>query len=218
MVTIPVEDPMRASISTSDNEIIQVLRNRPNLTVSQLEEELGVTANAVRQRLVRLMASGLICRDKSIEGRGRPCHTYHLSDEGHRCCGDNFPDLAKALWEEIQSLGDSTIRQKVMQGAAGRLAESYCMELEGETVEARLESVKRFFADRDIPISVETQGPLPVVKVLACPYPDLQDDDHYFCNVERQLFTKVLGAPVQLSCCQPQGDEDLIATNDQEAN
>lgn len=201
---------MKPNLNSSDNEIIQILRNRPHLTVSQLVDELGVTANAIRQRLVRLMASGLICREKSIEGRGRPSHTYHLSDEGHRCCGDNFPDLAKALWEEVQSLSDSSIRQKVIQGAAGRLVESYDLEVEGKTFEERLESVKQFFADRDIPIAVDIDQSPPIVKVLSCPYPDLKDDDHYFCNVEKQMFSKVLGAPVELCQCQSSGSECCV--------
>ena len=204
---------MKPSLSNSDNEIIQVLRNRPNQTVNQLVEELGVTANAVRQRLVRLMASGLICREKSIEGRGRPSHTYHLSDEGHRCCGDNFPDLAKALWEEIQSLDDDSIRQKVIEGAASRLVESYDFEADGKSFSERLDSVKQFFGDRDIPISVDLDQPVPVVRILACPYPDLKDEAHYFCNIEKHMFTKVLGtAKVLCQCHECDANANVVKT------
>jgi len=95
-----------------------------------------------------------------------------------------------------------------MAGAVERLLQSYESEVVGETIEDRLASIQKFFDDRDIPITVEQgcDGELPVLKVLECPYPDLEDKDHHFCEVEKQLFAKVIGAPVQLCQCQKDGD------------
>jgi predicted ArsR family transcriptional regulator len=197
---------MPVQLTEGDQQLIEGLRLKP-MTVSELIEELGVSANAVRQRLVRLMSASLITRTKcGDEGRGRPCHQYLLTEDGHRTAGNNFPDLAKALWQEVQAIEDVAVRQQVMAGAVKRLVDSFDAEVKGETVEERLSSVQKFFDDRKIPIAVETAGALPVLKVLECPYPDLEDKDHQFCEIEKQLFAKVIGGPVELCQCKKDGD------------
>ena len=67
---------------------------------------MGVTATAVRQRLQRLMAEGLIERHTERKGRGRPNHRYSLTEKGERSAGTNFSDLAVVLWEEIKAVDD----------------------------------------------------------------------------------------------------------------
>lgn len=196
---------MTQQITDGEHQLIDVLRRAP-LTVNELVDQLGVTANAVRQRLVRLMAVGMVSRQKSSGGKGRPSHTYELTTSGHRTAGDNFGDLAKALWQEIQTIDDEQVRQRVMAGAVRRLLESYDQQVSGDTVEERLESVGSFFSDRNIPISVDQNNGLPVLQVLECPYPDLEDNDHQFCEIEKQLFAKVIGSPVRLCRCRKDGD------------
>jgi len=198
---------MNFHLSEGDQQIVETLRLKP-MTVSELVDEMKVSANAVRQRLVRLMSGGLITRNKcGEEGRGRPCHEYLLTEDGHRTAGNNFPELAKALWQEIQAIEDDQVRQSVMAGAVRRLVDSFDGEVKGDTVEERLSSVQSFFDDRNIPIAVETGGDLTVLRVLECPYPDLEDKEHQFCEVEKQLFAKVIGAPVKLCQCRKDGDQ-----------
>lgn len=198
---------MSMQLNEGDQQLVESLRIKPK-TVSELVDEMGVSANAVRQRLVRMMAGNLITRNKcGDEGRGRPCHEYSLTQDGHRTAGNNFPDLAKALWQEIQAIEDAEVRQSVMAGTVRRMVESFDKEVKGDTLEERLSSVQTFFDDRNIPIAVEQSGELPVLKVLECPYPDLEDKTHQFCEVEKQLFEKVIGAPVKLCQCRKDGDK-----------
>lgn len=196
---------MSQQITEGEKQLIELLR-QSQMTISELVDGLGVSANAVRQRLVRLMASGLVSRRKSGDGPGRPSHKYELTRSGHGTAGDNFADLAKSLWREIQCIEDPQVRQSVMTGAIRRLFSTYEEQVTGETVEDRLDSVGKFFSDRDIPITIETDSGLPVLKVLKCPYPDLEDKDHQFCEIEKKLFAKVLGSPVQLCQCRKDGD------------
>ena len=80
----------------SDKAVLDLLRKRESATVSELAEAMGVTATAVRQRLTRLLEQGMIHRQASSEGRGRPSHHYSLTDKGQRETGSNFADLAMA--------------------------------------------------------------------------------------------------------------------------
>lgn len=194
------------SINQSDFAVIQMLLRDGALTINEMVERLGVTATAVRQRLSRLQESGLIQRSAVVDGRGRPSHRYELTEAGRRTVGNNLADLACALWAEIHEIEDAEIRRRVVSGAVRRLAEGYAFQVTGDTITDRLKSAAKLFADRDIPIALETEDGLPVLRVLQCPYPDLANDDHRVCEMEQQLFSQVIGGPVDLCQCQQAGD------------
>ena len=80
-----------SSENSSDEAVLDLLRERDSLGVSQLAEELAVTATAVRQRLSRLMAQGYVARHAEKAGRGRPSHRYRLTKDGYRKAGTTCP-------------------------------------------------------------------------------------------------------------------------------
>ena len=203
---------MAIQLSQGDLQLIESLRLAPK-SIAELGEAMEVSANAVRQRLNRLMATDLISRRTCSQGRGRPHHQYELTNAGRSTAGDNLPDLAKALWREIESIEDPKVRQTLLTGAMRRLLESYESEVVGQTIEDRLVSIQKFFDDRGVPISIERNegdgqqsGRPPTLRVLECPYPDINDPDNHFCELEKQLFAKVVGAPVSLCQCRKDGD------------
>lgn len=191
----------------SDVALLDILRNRGAMTVNELGELLDVTATAVRQRLTRLMAQGYVDRVAVRSGRGRPSHQYELTTKGRRQTGSNFADLAIALWQEIRAIRDVEVRRGLMQRISQRLAVLYRDRIEGESLEERMESLAELFSSRQMPFSVEktSEGELPVLKALACPYPDLADQDKTICSMERMLFSELLGEPVRLSNCRLDG-------------
>jgi predicted ArsR family transcriptional regulator len=44
-----------------------------------------------------------------------------------------------------------------------------------------------------------------VLTALACPYPDLAEQDRGICAVEKMMFTEMLGTPVRLTECRLDG-------------
>ena len=176
------------------------------LTIQQLVDHLGVTATAVRQKLSRLKGAELVDRTQTADGRGRPSHQYDLTEKGRRSVGDNLADLACALWEEIQEIADVELRNSLVKGAIRRMANGYSSRVVGESLEERLKSAAQIFVERDIPITVDQRNGLPVLRILQCPYPDLANDDHAVCEMEKQLFSQVIGASVDLCQCRHKGD------------
>lgn len=191
----------------SDTAILDLLRKNDALTVTELAEAMEVTSTAVRQRLNRLMAQELVERTVSRHGRGRPLHHYKITDKGRRKAGSNFADLAVALWQEISQLEDLEIRRMMMQRLAKRLAEMYSDKIHGRNLEEKMQALSELFAERRVPMDVQQGGSLPVLTTTACPYPDLAEHDRSICNVERMLYSELLGAEVQLASCKLDGAE-----------
>lgn len=197
---------MTEEIVPSDIALLDLLRKRDSMTVSQLAAAMQVTATAVRQRLNRLLAQGLLQRSTAKSDRGRPSHEYRLTAKGRRQSGANFADLAVALWQEIKEIKDPDVRRGLLQRIAGRLATTYADWIDGETIEEKMQSIVALFADRRIPFEVEGDASLPILTALACPYPELAEQDRSVCAMERQLFSEILGERLRLTKCRLDGE------------
>lgn len=190
----------------SDTTILDFLRERDSATVAELAEAMDVTATAVRQRLLRLLAQRLVERTASPAGRGRPVHRYRLTAAGRRHAGVNFADLAVAVWAEICALEDEQVKARLIDGISRRLARLYAGSIQGESLEERMQALAELFNGRRIPFAVESEDGEPVLRVLACPYPELAEQDRTVCSMERQLFREVLGEEIELGACRLDGN------------
>jgi DeoR family transcriptional regulator, suf operon transcriptional repressor len=198
---------MNAPTELSDRTIVDFLRRKQAATIGDLVEFTGVTATAVRQRLSRLMAKGFVARESAATGRGRPMHRYSLTPAGVRSGGTSYDMLAQVLWEEIREVRDPEIRQGLLKRISERLAEQYRSNIHGETLQERMSELARLMSSQDLPFEVnEDDGEqLPVLTALACPYPDLAEQDRGICAMERMLLSNVVGEGLKLSSCRLDG-------------
>lgn len=195
--------------NVSDRFIIEYLQRSGTCTIQDLVEYAGVTATAIRQRLNRLMEQGLINRKSETTGRGRPTHRYTLSASGQRLAGDNYEDLAKVLWAELRAIEDPKIRVGLLTRVVSKFGEAYRDKVEGENLPERMRSLLSLMQQRDIPFELEEpeeDGQLPILKALACPYPDLAEQDRAICSLEKMLFSQILGDNVRLTSCRLDGE------------
>lgn len=188
-----------ASVESSDEALLDLLKRLGPQSVPALGRGMGVTATAVRQRLARLSEKGLVRREAVRAARGRPGHRYMLTEKGRRQVGSNFTDLALVLWKEIREIKDREVRVGMLRRIAQSLGVMYTGEVQGTNTAERMESLARLFDDRAVAFQVEKSGDLPVLTAVACPYPELAERDRTICAVEKMLFSDLLGENVRLT-------------------
>lgn len=196
---------MNAPSEITDRTIVNFLRAHAAATISDLVEFTGVTATAVRQRLSRLMEKGLVERVAEVAGRGRPTHRYSLTTAGVRSGGNNYDQLAQALWDEVRGIRDIEVQRGLLKRISERLAASYRDQLQGETLQERMADLAELMARQDLPFEISESDQLPVFTALACPYPDLAEHDRGVCAMEKMLLSSVLGESMRLSSCRLDG-------------
>jgi len=222
------------TVRSSDAELIQIMRDGDLQTIDELKAALGVTATAVRQRIERLLESGLVQREKVVAGRGRPVFKYVLTIDGHRHGGADAAEFAEAMWREIMMLRDSPIRRRLISAVAKRLGMMYATRLsehasrlsgslgaagpasvgqwpDQPSLEQRMRSLSSVLTRQQISAGVHVarfeDSSLPVLDIGACPYPTLRDhpSDRSLCKMEEEMLSIALGTPVHLTSCQLDG-------------
>ncbi len=199
---------MSVQVPTSDSGLLDLLRITGPLSVTELADAMEVTATAVRQRLTRLMSQNAIQREAIRHGRGRPRHRYWLTEKGVSLTGSNFTDLAMTLWREISKSDDKELRRETMRRIAQALATGYADQIQGNSPEERMRSLAALLQHRRIPVSVTMTDKGPVLTEHACPYPKLAEQDRQICDMERMMFSTLLGQNVELTQCRLQGGDD----------
>ena len=193
---------------TSDRSLLDLIRRHGPLTVAEMVRHLGVTPTAIRNRLTRLVGSGMVERNSEHGGRGRPKHTYRASVETHKRLGQNYADLAVVLWDEMmRSVPDRKLRRILFGRITDRLADLYRAQLTGDEWEGRLFQLGSILHDRGIEAEVTRvdASTALVLKQHSCPYYELAEVDRAVCAMERRMFEKVLGRALRLSQCRLDG-------------
>ncbi len=194
---------------SSDRPLLDLIRREGPLTVAEMADRLKVTATAVRNRLTRLVESGLIERRAEHEagGRGRPKHTYRASAEAQKRLGQNYAELAVVLWDELMSeVDDPKLRRYLFGRITERMAALYKSQLQGDQWEGRLVQLGSILHERGIEAEVTwSGGEAPVLKQHSCPYYALAEVDRAVCAMERKMFEKVVGRGLRLSQCRLDG-------------
>ena len=209
-VSSPVDHSAKTTIfpiRPVDQLVLDLLRRFEGLSVTDLMERLEVTATAIRQRLDRLEESGFIEKKKQNVGRGRPSFNYFLTDVGWRQAGVTYSDLAISMWAEICSLENVEHRSRMMASISASMGGKLRELIPDASIAGRMESLAELLSNRRTPTCVTTVYGLPVLEVLACPYPDLVGDGHErsVCNMETKAMSAALGQEMELSQCRLDG-------------
>jgi predicted ArsR family transcriptional regulator len=196
---------------SSDRELLDLIRRRGPMAVAEMAASLGVTGTAIRNRLARLLGSGLVERraEPKAKGRGRPRHAYQASIEAQKRLGQNYADLAVVLWVEMMNtVEDRKLRRLLFTRITDRLAEIYRCQVNGQDWEGRMVQLTNLLHARGIEAEVAKDGggAFPILRQHSCPYYELAEADPAICALERKMFEKVLGRGLRLSQCRLDGD------------
>ena len=200
----------------SDHAFLTTLHRLQPATVQSLCAATGVTATAIRQRLLRLQSGGVVTRGISRGNRGRPFHTYSVTDSGLKSLGDDHAEMAAILWREIQKIESEQVRGQVLAGVKQALVSRFDVPRREEAAQfsatqsltRRAEDICSRLTEYGFDIEVAPSAPgqeLPVLKEHNCPYFELVEEDPSFCEFEQSIFSELIGAPVALTTCRQDG-------------
>ncbi|BCW67068.1 hypothetical protein NicSoilB4_18310 [Arthrobacter sp. NicSoilB4] len=195
---------------TRDRVLNAVLEHGP-ISAAELGDLLGFTPAAVRRHLDHLSRDGVIEVKRATRagaGAGRPARRYVLSSQGQSTLGNDYLDIAALA---LQRLGEMAGPEAVRQFAVERFGDMerrYAPEIDaaGPDITARAQALSAALS-RDgfvaSTASIEAKAPLPAALSSVqlcqghCPIQQLAAQFPVFCDVETDVFSRLVGVDVR---------------------
>ena len=187
------------SEQTADT-ILQLLKTRGPLPAKKLAEHLAMTAEAVRQHLAKLRASGLVKHRDEAQGVGRPKRLWRLSERGHRRFPDGHSQLMLDLVTAVRGeFGDAGL-ERLIAAREQRMLENYGERLRGlGDLRARVRALAAVREEEGYMAECRADGENGFLLIENhCPICAAATACQGFCRSELEVFRRALGPDVHV--------------------
>ena len=185
-----------------------LLREKAGLTVEQLSQGLGITANAVRQHLMALERDGLVAKGETKASGGRPEQLYGLTAAGNELFPRHYSWFAELLLESLRSESDSDAlrgRLEKMGNLVARQVENRIAEI--DDVSERIKALAAIMRQLGYESGVVDwpKEKLPVIEATNCVFHSLAQRFPEVCHFDLALMSKVVGRDIIHDECMARG-------------
>lgn len=208
-MTDAATETLDTDVSTRQR-VVQAILNEGPLTARTLAEQLNLTPAAIRRHLGALLADGTLeAREERVygrRGRGRPSKVFALTDAGRSEFHQAYDELAiAAIRRLLQNAGPSAMRD---------LAVERVDDIESKFYELRSAAPERPAIEL-LAEALNDDGYAPSVKPVRsgeqlcqhhCPVAHVAAEFPMLCEVETQLFSRLLDTHVQRLATIAHGD------------
>ena len=186
--------------STKD-KILQTLLRKPKITIIELAAAVGINAISVRHHLTNLQMEGLISADEERHGVGRPRLVYSLTEDGMERFPTKYLRLTTRLLTQMKESMPAPVVAQLFNQIAEDLASEYSSQIQGMSMEERLEFVKELLAQEGFTVEWEKTGNDYQIHEISCPYYQIGVAHPEVCTVDQTLISKMLALPASKVQC-----------------
>ena len=178
--------------STKD-KILQTLLRKPKITINELAEAVGINPISVRHHLTNLQMER--------HGVGRPRLVYSLTEDGMERFPTRYLRLTTRLLAQMKESMPAPMVTQLFNQVAEDLASEYASQIEGLSMEERLEFVKELLAQEGFTVEWEKKDGEYQIHEISCPYYQIGIAHPEVCTVDQTLISKMLALPASKVQC-----------------
>jgi predicted ArsR family transcriptional regulator len=177
-------------------EVLELLRRKGRSSAESIANDLGVTANAVRQHLTNLERDGLVVSQPERSGRGRPALLFGLTERADAVFPKRYGQLATMVLQEVQDMGGPEALDDVFARIAARHAAAIEPNLQGLDFDDKLRRVVSWIG-RAGTLAEQTETPEGIkVTIHNCPFRNTALKFPQVCTITPQLISRLTGAAI----------------------
>ncbi|MFO3796750.1 MAG: helix-turn-helix transcriptional regulator, partial [Anaerolineales bacterium] len=188
-------------MKSTRERILQILARKPRQTINELAEAIGINPISVRHHLNTLQMEGLITAEEERHGVGRPRLVYFLTEKGLERFPTSYLRLMTRLLAQMKETMPAPMVSALFNQVAEDLVQEYAVELEGLSLEERLELVKELLSQEGFTVEWERQGEQYQIHEITCPYYKIGITHPEVCTVDQALISKMLAVPAEKVRC-----------------
>ncbi len=186
--------------STRDR-ILQTLLRQPRRTINELADAVGINPISVRHHLTNLQVEGLVAAEEERHGVGRPRLVYFLTEDGLEKFPTRYLRLTTRLLAQRKETMPAPRVSQLFSQIAEDLASEYKDQMQGLSMEERLDFVKSMLAEEGFTVEWEKSGDQYKIHEISCPYYQIGVNHPEVCTVDQALISKMLAVPAEKVQC-----------------
>ena len=186
--------------STRDR-VLQTLAKKPGATINDLAEAVDINPISVRHHLSSLQVEGLVQAQEEKHGVGRPRLIYTLTEHGMEKFPTRYLRLTSRLLDQLKSSLPQPMVKKLFTEMAASLAEDYALQMQGLSMEERLELIRELLAEEGFTVEWEKVKDQYRIHEITCPYLQIGQTHPEVCTVDQTLISKMLAVPAEKVQC-----------------
>jgi predicted ArsR family transcriptional regulator len=176
--------------------ILQLLKMRAGMTVSQLTDALPISQMGIRQHLAILEAEDLVEYNREKQKRGRPLHIYRLTEQANNLFPTTYANFAVGLMNEVAKFNGPGFINKVFQERMKSQLQTYQQRLQGKDLSERVKELARIRDEEGYMACFDENDDDYVLIEHNCPISVIAEEYPYVCEIELGLFRQSLGTKV----------------------
>ena len=186
--------------STRDR-IVHTLLKKPGSTINDLAKAVDINPISVRHHLTNLQMEGLVDAQEERHGVGRPRLIYALTEHGMEQFPTRYLRLTSRLLDQLKSSLPEPMVSKLFTEMATSLADEYAEQMQGLSMEERLELISDLLAEEGFTVEWEKIGDQYRIHEITCPYLQIGQNHPEVCTVDQTLISKMLAVPAEKVQC-----------------
>jgi len=202
---------MLDSTATSTRQkVLHTLLKNHRCTIVELAEAVDINPISVRHHITKLQSEGLVNSIEERHGVGRPRRVYFLTEQGRERFPQRYLRLTLRLLEQLKETMPQQKVDELFTQMAQDLAKEYKDELDGLSIEERLDLVMELLTNEGFTIDWKQQSNTYQIHETSCPYFHVGQDHPEVCKIDQTLISTILNVPTQKIKCKLNGDAHCI--------
>lgn len=190
--------------------ILEILKEKNQVTVQELGEALGLTPVTVRHHLDVLRGEGLVDAPQAMRrsGPGRPQHAFRLTEAAADYFPKNYHGLADLMFDEIRERVAPAEMEQIMTGVAQRMAAQAPTPQPEQKPQEVMDAVVSFLNDKGYVARWEKSpdGDY-LLHAHNCPYKHVAQAHNEVCTMDGHFVEQLAGTPPQRLSHMVNGDD-----------
>ncbi len=199
----------------TQQEILELIRNRDADTVVAICGHLGITPTAVRRHLDGLEAGGYINHSAVRDGASRPHHSYDLTAAGHGALPKRYDTLLMALLAEIHEMTGEQLTGlngiELLDQLIRRIAQKSSPDSRTSLNSAdRIQALRDVLVDLDFSPDIQESITGVTISLRNCPFREVALRDRAVCEFDRVLIGDFLAVIPDRDSCIADGARSCV--------
>jgi DeoR family suf operon transcriptional repressor len=188
-------------MNSTRDKILKTLLRKPRSTINEMAEIVGINPISVRHHLTNLQMEGLVNAQEERHGVGRPRLVYLLTEDGMEKFPTRYLRLTTRLLAQMKESMPGPVVSKLFGQIAEDLASEYASDMQGMSMEERLDFVKDMLGDEGFTVEWEKKDGNYQIHEISCPYYQIGIAHPEVCTVDQTLISKMLALPASKVQC-----------------